>query len=78
MLGNKDSYDLHGRVNFINRLNLELSKIAASRDDLYLIDIDYISSDYGLKRWSDPFYWYMYKYALAVPAIPYLSLTSLM
>ena len=40
---------------------------------MYLIDIDYISSDYGLKRWSDPFYWYMYKYALAVPAIPYLS-----
>lgn len=73
LLGNKDSYDLHGRVNFINRLNLELSKIATTRDDLYLIDLDYISSDYGLKKWSDPFYWYMYKYALAVPAIPYLS-----
>ena len=40
---------------------------------MYLIDLDYLSSDYGLKKWSDPFYWYMYKYALAVPAIPYLS-----
>ncbi|MBO5520443.1 MAG: HAD-IIIC family phosphatase, partial [Eubacterium sp.] len=25
------------------------------------------------EKWSDPFYWHMYKYAVAVPAIPYLS-----
>ena len=28
---------------------------------------------YGLNKWSDQFYWYMYKYALSVNAIPYLS-----
>ena len=32
-----------------------------------------ISASYGLDKWSDPYYWYMYKYAVAVPAIPYLS-----
>ncbi len=26
----------------------------------------------GLDQWSDPFYWHMYKYACAVPAIPAL------
>ena len=36
-------------------------------------DVAYISADYGLKEWSDPFYFHMYKYALNVKAIPYLS-----
>lgn len=35
--------------------------------------MNYISASYGLDKWSDPYYWYMYKYAVAVPAIPYLS-----
>ncbi|MBO7391137.1 MAG: HAD-IIIC family phosphatase, partial [Verrucomicrobia bacterium] len=33
-------------------------------------DIHYISAASGLEKWSDPFYWYMYKYCLCVPAIP--------
>lgn len=73
LLGNRDTYDIHGKVNFLNRLNQRFAEYAQSHENFYLCDIDYISSDYGLKEWSDPFYFHMYKYALNVNAVPYLS-----
>lgn len=73
LLGNKDASDIHGRVNFLSRLNQRFNEYAQTHDNFYICDINYISADYGLQAWSDPFYWYMYKYAVAVPAIPYLS-----
>ena len=36
---------------------------------IYINDINYMSSCYGLQKWADPFYWHMYKYAVAVPVI---------
>ena len=73
LLGNRDAYDIHGRVNFLSRLNANLYEYAREHEDFHICDINYISADYGLKEWSDPFYWHMYKYALNVNAIPYLS-----
>lgn len=73
ILGNKDASDIHGKVNFITRLNMEFYEYAQSHSNFYICDINYISADYGLKEWSDPFYYHMYKYALNVKAIPYLS-----
>lgn len=73
LMGNREAYDIHGKVNFVSRLNERFSAYARTHDNFYICDINYISADYGLKAWSDPFYWHMYKYALAVPAIPYLS-----
>jgi len=73
LLGNKDASDIHGFVNYITRLNMKFYEYAQCHDNFYINDINWISADYGLERWSDQFYWYMYKYALAVPAIPYLS-----
>jgi len=73
LMGNKDASDIHGRVNFLTRLNLSFDEYAQTHENFYICDINYISADYGLRKWSDPFYWYMYKYAVAVPAIPYLS-----
>ena len=73
LLGNRDSYDFHGRVNYLTKLNLNFYEYACSRDNLHICDVNFISADYGLSKWSDPFYWYMYKYALAVEAIPYLA-----
>lgn len=73
LLGNKDASDIHGRVNFITRLNLEFAQYAREHDNLYINDINYQSSVYGLDRWSDEFYWYMYKYALTIAAIPVLA-----
>lgn len=73
LLGNKEASDTHGAVNFVTRLNLEFYQYADQHADFYICDINYISADFGLKEWSDPFYWYMYKYALNTSAIPYLS-----
>ncbi|MDD5924318.1 MAG: HAD-IIIC family phosphatase [Clostridia bacterium] len=73
LLGNKDATDFHGRVNFITKLNLKFAEYAEENDNFYINDINYLSSQYGLNQWSDEFYWYMYKYTLAVPAIPDLA-----
>ena len=73
LMGNKEVSDIHGKVNFINHLNMMFAEYAGSHDNFYICDINYISADYGLKNWSDPFYFHMYKYALNVNAVPYLS-----
>lgn len=73
LMGNKDMSDIHGRVNFVTRLNACFNKYAQQNDDFFICDVNYISASYGLEKWSDPYYWHMYKYAVAVPAIPYLS-----
>lgn len=73
LLRNRDVYDIHGTTNFLERLNRLFNQYAQHNNNFYLCDLNYISADYGLRKWLDPFYWYMYKYALAVPAIPYLA-----
>lgn len=70
LLGNSDFSDPHGGVNFINRLNGKLAAYAYKHKNFYVNDIHYMASCYGLQKWADPFYWHMYKYACAVPAIP--------
>ncbi len=73
LMGNKDASDIHGAVNFLTRLNLRFYEYAQTHDDFYICDINYISADYGLKEWADPFYYYLYKYAMNIKAIPYLA-----
>lgn len=73
LMGNKDASDYHGRVNFVTMLNCAFYDYAQTHDDFFICDVNYISASYGLDRWSEPYYWHMYKYAVAVPAIPYLS-----
>ena len=73
LMGNREASDVHGRVNFVTRLNLKFAGYAQGSRDFYLNDINYLSARYGLEGWSDPFYWHMYKYAPALPAIPCLA-----
>jgi len=73
LLGNRDAWDCRGQVRFISRLNEKFAAYAASHEDFYLNDINYLSADWGLARWSDPLYWHMYKYCLALDAIPAFS-----
>ncbi len=70
LMGNRDDYDFHGRVNFVNRLNAAFADCAASREGFYINDINYLSACYGLDEWSNPAYWHMYKYCMCVSAIP--------
>ena len=73
LLGNKDATDIHGKVNYITRLNLKFAEYAEEHQNFFINDLNYQSAQYGLDNWADPFYWYMYKYAVAVPAIPTFS-----
>lgn len=73
LLGNQDCSLNYGRVNFITKLNLKFAEYATSNEKFFINDINYQSALYGLEKWSDQFYWHMYKYALSVQAIPTLA-----
>lgn len=73
LMGNREASDIHGKVNFVTRLNLKFYEYAQTHSNFYIHDLNYLSADYGLEEWSDPFYWHMYKYALCLPAIPRLA-----
>lgn len=73
LMGNRDCFDYRGRSNFVNRLNSLFYEYAEKNDGFYINDINFISASYGLRQWSDPSYWNMYKYAMCTEAIPEFS-----
>lgn len=73
LMGNKDASSPHGKLNFITKLNQKFYDFAEKHDNFYINDINYLSSVYGISKWADPLYWYMYKYALSIDAIPEFS-----
>ena len=72
-LGNLDCTDIHGKTYFINKLNDEFSKSSREIKNLYINDINYLSSYLGLKNWFDKSLWHQAKYALSMDAIPELA-----
>ncbi len=70
LLGNQDAVYEQGRISFINALNAKFYDYAREHDDFYINDINYMAAAYGLDKWSDPFYWHMYKYPMCMQAIP--------
>ncbi|MBQ9438965.1 MAG: HAD-IIIC family phosphatase, partial [Lachnospiraceae bacterium] len=73
LLGNRDIWDFRGRSNFIFRLNQLFYTYAQKSESFFINDIDYIAQEYGLSEWGNPLYWYMYKYACCLDAIPYVA-----
>lgn len=74
LLGNQDGVNPAGKTAFVRRLNEKFAGFARLHENFYINDINYQSAAYGLDAWSDPFYWHMYKYALCLPAIPWMTL----
>jgi len=72
-LGNLDFYDIHGKTYFINQLNDKFSQEARVVKNLYINDINYLSSYIGLKNWFDKSLWHQAKYALSMGSIPELA-----
>lgn len=70
LLGNKDASSIYGRTNFITRLNMKFYEYADSHDNFYINDLNYVAASYGLDNFSNQFYWFMYKYAMEINAIP--------
>lgn len=73
LMGNMDVSDHRGRVNYVSRLNRKFADYAESHESFFINDINWQSADFGLEKWSDPFCWHMYKYALSLEAIPSLA-----
>ena len=73
LMGNREAYDIHGKVHYITSLNMKFSQYAQENDQFFINDINYLSAYCGLEEWSDPFYWHMYKYAVNLQMIPYLA-----
>ncbi len=73
IMGNKDCSDYRGRTNFVNRLNEKFYEYSQKTEGFYINDINFMSASYGLRQWSDPSYWNMYKYAMCPEAMPEFS-----
>ena len=70
LMGNRDAWDCHGMVWFISELNRKFGQYAAAHNDFYIHDIHYLAASYGLDAWHDDSYWYLYKYAMTLDAVP--------
>ncbi len=70
VLGNQEAVYLQGRISFLNRMNERFYRYAREHAGFYINDINYMAAAYGIDRFSDPFYWHMYKYAMCMQAIP--------
>lgn len=73
LMGNRDIWDIHGRSNYISRLNQKFYEYSFSKENFYINDIDYLSADYGLTEWNSALHWHMYKYAMNIDAIPIVA-----
>ncbi|KTD60702.1 HAD-IIIC family phosphatase [Legionella shakespearei] len=73
ILGNLDSSDPHGALNYINKLNSFLAESAQKQSHLHIHDINYLAARIGLERWFDYPLWYTAKYAVSYEAIPHLA-----
>lgn len=72
-MGNMDNHDFHGINNFINKMNAFLYESVTSQKKLFINDLNYIQAKYGIDEFSDPKYWYLYKYFCAPQYIPYFT-----
>lgn len=70
LLGSRDGWDPRGWTCYAREMNRRFANYAASHESFYLNDLAYAAADYGLKAWSEPLYWHMYKYCMCLNAIP--------
>jgi FkbH-like protein len=67
-LGNLETSELFGRVNFLMRLNAEFASFARNNSRFLINDILYLSAQVGLADWFGPSYWYNFHMALSPTA----------
>lgn len=73
IIGNSSFYLDGGNINFINKLNMFISESTNKYDNLYINDINYLSSLIGLEKWYDNELWFNYKYAISFEGIAYVA-----
>ena len=73
IIGNSSFYLDGGNIDFINKLNLFISEATKKYNNLYINDINYLSSLIGLEKWYDNELWFNYKYAVSFEGITYIA-----
>lgn len=68
--GNLDASSDDTLVHGVRKLNAWLSDEIKKRQGIYLMDLDYVASEYGLKNWFDECLWFLYKVPAALDALP--------
>ncbi len=69
LMGSMDSWDKRGLCYAVNELNSRFAKYARE-GKILLLDLNRTAAEYGLDRWHDRSYYYMYKYMCAREAVP--------
>ena len=69
LLGNNDIVNIHGLSNFINRLNNKFYEYAEN-NNIHILDLNYIASDYGLSKWHNNKLYALYKIPCDIEALP--------
>ncbi len=69
LMGNMDSWDKRGLCYAAKELNSRFGRYARE-GKILLLDLDRTAAEYGLDRWHDRSYYYMYKYMCAREAVP--------
>lgn len=70
LMGNREAGCDYGTVDFVTRLNVKFYDYARTHKNFYINDINYVSAAFGLDKWADHRCWHLYKYAMALEAIP--------
>lgn len=73
ILGNADVWHPLGELNLGNQVNQLLYQYVREHEEIYINDLNYEASDYGLQQWFDEPYWYMFKYPFSLDAIPLVA-----
>ncbi len=66
LYGNYDRTHFTGKSNFISLLNNKVAEYIGCNENIYINDINYLSSYIGLTNWYDFSAWYNYKNAMSI------------
>lgn len=73
VLGNADAWYNGGGIRYINQLNMAIAGEIEQCDYVFLNDLHYQASWFGLEQWFDQSIWYAYKYPFSLKAIPLVA-----
>jgi FkbH-like protein len=63
ILSNRDSVDIHGKINFLSELNRKFNNFDQNNDWFNVFDINYLSFLNGSEKWQNERDWYKFRYS---------------
>lgn len=76
IIGNRSRTSVMGTLRYVDDINNHINKAVEANQNLYLNDINYLSSREGLLKWHDDKLWRLYKYAISMDSLPLYALNT--